>query len=329
MKHYFSAIILATTLVANSYAVDPQFSQFSAAKLYLSPSFAGSSGGGRLIMNVRDQWSKLPGTFLTYSASYDHYIEKYRSGVGVLVMKDDAGHGLMNTTTLGLQYSYNFDLNRQWRVRPGLHFYYRYRNIDFNKLQFSDQIGFDYIAPASIENSPVQSVGSFDASSSVLVYSENIWIGTTIDHLMSMSQTLVNEVGYLPLRYSIYGGSKHLIQRRTRSNKEESFSGAFHYLHQDQYNYLDIGAYYINSPLMIGLWYRGLPIFRKNPNAGAVSIHAGYRFKNLSLQYSYDFTTSRLITKTGGAHEISLTYLISNEGSTRRRSHKMVPCPEF
>ena len=214
-------------------------------------------------------------------------------------------------------------------MRPGIHFYYRFQNIDFNKLQFSDQISFDYISPSTIENPPQESVGSFDVSSSVLVYSDKLWFGSTVDHLMSMSQSLANEIGYLPLRYSLFGGGKYLIQRRTRSIKRESISGAFHFLHQGKYNYLDIGAYYANHPLMIGLWYRGVPVFKNNPNAGAITILAGYRFKNMSLQYSYDFTTSRLITKTGGAHEISLTYLLSGANGSRRKKLKMVPCPGF
>ncbi|KPK80874.1 MAG: hypothetical protein AMS27_16020, partial [Bacteroides sp. SM23_62_1] len=219
---------------------DPQFSQFYSALLYLSPSFAGSGGGSRLIMNFRDQWPKLPGTYLTYAGSFDHYFEKYRSGVGILFLRDDAGHGLFNVTNLGLQYSFNFNINRIWKIRPGIHAYYHYQFINFEKLVFSDQISFDYINPSSIEIPPDERIGHFDFASSVLVYSDIFWFGATVDHLMSISNTLRNEIGYLPLKYSAFGGGKYIISHRTRSRKEESITGAFNFLAQGKFLYMDL-----------------------------------------------------------------------------------------
>ena len=281
-------------------------------------------------MNFRDQWPKLPSTYLTYAVSFDHYFEKYRSGVGLFFLRDNAGKGLLNTTNIGLQYSFDFNLNRIWRVRPGLQFYYRFRNVDFDKLLFSDQITFSFISPTSIELPPQENVSTFDVASSVLVYSDIYWFGFTVDHLMSVSPSLKNEIGYLPLRYSLFGGGKYMIQKRTRSRKEESLSGAFNFLAQDKYRYLDLGVYYINHPLMADLWYRGLPVFKNNPNAGAITVLAGYRYKGMTLRYSYDFSTSKLITKTGGAHELSLTYLFGgDEFGRKRRKLRMVPCPEL
>jgi len=329
LKYKIFVLLLGLAIFPKMHSQDPQFSQFYSSLLYLSPSFAGSSGGSRLVLNFRDQWPKLPSTYITYAGSFDHYFEKYRSGVGVLFFRDDAGDGLLSTTNLGLQYSFNFDLNNIWSVRPGLHFYYRFRDIDFNRLQFSDQISFDYISPSSIELPPQENVVRFDAATSVLVYSDIFWFGATVDHLMSISPSLADEVGYRPMRYSVFGGGKYIISRRTRSRKEESLSGAFNFMAQDKFKYLDLGAYYINQPLMVGLWYRGLPVFPNNRNAGAITVLFGYQYRAFTFQYSYDFSTSKLITKTGGAHEVSLTYLIASKDFSKRRRLKMVPCPEF
>lgn len=321
-------IVIVLIPLTNSMGQDPQFSQFYAAPLYLSPSFAGSSGGSRVVLNFRDQWPKLPGDYITYSFSFDHFLEDYNSGVGLLFSRDQAGGGLFNTTNIGAQYSYNFNVTRNWHIRPGIHFYYYQRNINFNKLTFNDQISRDFISPTSVDLdrlTTADKVRHLDIASSVLVYSENYWFGFTVDHLMSVSSTLYDEGGYLPIKYSIFGGGKYVVSGMTRSKSERSISGAFNFLKQSEYYYLDLGAYYIKSPLLFGLWYRGVPIFPDNPNTGALTILFGYRIGDLSIGYSYDFTLSRLVTRTGGAHEISLSYGFSPLNVKRKKG--AIPCP--
>lgn len=321
-------IIISLTQVFNSRGQDPQYSQFYAAPLYLSPSFAGSSGGSRVVLNFRDQWPKLPGDYITYSFSFDHSFDDYNSGVGLLFNRDQAGGGLINTTNIGALYSYNFSVTKKWHIRPGIQFYYYQRNINLNKLTFNDQISRDFISPTSVDLdrlATTEKVRHLDITSSVLAYTENIWFGVTVDHLMSVSSTLYDEGGYLPIKYSVFGGGKYALSGMTRTKSERSISGAFNFLKQSEYYYLDLGAYYIKSPLLVGLWYRGVPIFPDNPNTGAITILVGYRIGDLSIGYSYDFTLSRLITRTGGAHEVSLSYGFAPLNLKRKKG--AIPCP--
>jgi hypothetical protein len=95
---------------------------------------------------------------------------------------------------------------------------------------------------------------------------------------------------------------------------------------QSKLKYLDMGLYYTIEPAIIGIWYRGLPVFPKNTNVGAIAVSLGYMYKAVRIGYSYDFTLTRLITQTGGAHEISASYTFA-EKKKRRVKHKMVPCP--
>jgi hypothetical protein len=60
----------------------------------------------------------------------------------------------------------------------------------------------------------------------------------------------------------------------------------------------------------------------------AVILLVGYKTRQFNIGYSYDFTTSRLITSTGGAHEVSISYTFSGP-KQKKRTNKMVPCPEF
>jgi len=85
--------IILLLVVRIGFGQDPHFSQFYAAPLYLGPSFAGAGENTRIMTNYRDQWPKMPGVFVTYSFSADHYMPDLNSGFGLFVMKDQAGDG--------------------------------------------------------------------------------------------------------------------------------------------------------------------------------------------------------------------------------------------
>lgn len=326
---YIILTILIISESASLYGQDPQFTQFYAAPLYLGPSFAGGNGGTRVILNYRDQWPKLPGDYITYALSVDQYLPKYKSGVGLLLFRDEAGGGLVNTTDIGVNYNYNFNITKKWKLSPGIQLYYYNKNIDYNRLIFSDQITRDYITSRSIEMerlATIKPVRHIDVTTSLLAYSNKAWAGFTVDHMLVINKYLNNEEGYLPMRVSVYGGGKYLLSNRIRSKIEESITGAFNLVFQDKYKYLDLGAYYTRTPILVGLWYRGLPVFSDNPNTGAITLQFGYKINSITIGYSYDYTISGLITKTGGAHELSLTYEMKPD-TRKRKMMRSIPCP--
>ncbi|MCP4312903.1 MAG: type IX secretion system membrane protein PorP/SprF [Bacteroidetes bacterium] len=333
MMKYITLMVILAFVLSDGKAQDPQFSQFYSAPLYLAPSFAGSTDGGRVILNWRDQWPQLSSTFITYAFSADYYLDKYRSGIGLLVLRDEAGEdGLVNSTNIGLVYSFNFDINPNWRVRPGLSAYYYTRGINYNAFRFGDQIlrgGSSGAAGSSVEMTSIQnmeSVNHFDFTTSVLAYSKRYWFGFTLDHLMSFSEILASEGDYLAPRYSAFMGAKYVIPGKTLKVKQESICVAMNFMIQNKVKYLDLGMYYTKEPLSFGLWYRGLPVFPNNMNVGALALSVGYKYKAMQIVYSYDFTLTRLVTQTGGAHEISLSYSFI-ELNKRRVRRNMVPCP--
>lgn len=332
MKYIKLMVILAFVFSVGK-AQDPQFSQFYSSPLYLAPSFAGTTDGGRVILNFRDQWPQLASTFVTYAFSADYYFERYKSGIGLLILRDEAGEGgLVKTTNIGLLYSYHFNINKKWKVRPGLSAYYYTRVINYNAFRFGDQIlrgGNNGNAGASVEMTSIQNmepITHFDFTTSVLAYSEKYWFGFTLDHLMYYSEILSDQGDYLPARYSAFAGAKYMMQGKTLKLKEESITVALNFMTQKRIKYLDMGLYYTNAPMIFGIWYRGLPIFPDNPNVGALALSVGFKYKTMRIGYSYDFTLSRLVTQTGGAHEISMSYTF-NERKNRRSKYRMVPCP--
>ncbi|MFW5877880.1 MAG: PorP/SprF family type IX secretion system membrane protein [bacterium] len=330
-KFLYITLIILLGLARSGISQDPQFSQFYSSPLYMGPSFAGLGDGGRVIINYRDQWPKISGTYITYAISGDYYIDRYKSGIGFLILRDDAGNGLFNITNLGLNYSYNFNINPEWQIRPGLQAYYYMKEIHYDRLKFGDEILRGTGTGSSMEMSRLQlaePTRHFDFTGSVLAYSESLWLGVTVDHLMYFSEILAREGDYMPVRLSVYGGGKYNISGRTRKRYEENITGAFNLLIQDKYRYLDLGTYYTKEPLVFGLWYRGVNIFPDNPNTGALALLLGLKFDSISVGYSYDFTTSSLITRTGGAHEVSLIYTFDDKRRKKTR-HKALPCPSF
>ena len=113
-------LLLSFIIVVDSSGQDPTFSQFYANKLYLSPSFAGATEQYRLAMNYRNQWPAVPGVFHTYSISFEKAMPNFNSGIGILATYDVAGSGNLSTTNIGLLYSYDFNINKNWHIRPGL-----------------------------------------------------------------------------------------------------------------------------------------------------------------------------------------------------------------
>jgi type IX secretion system PorP/SprF family membrane protein len=319
-------IAILSSIILASKAQDVQFTQFYANKLYLAPSFAGAVQQDRISLSYRNQWPSLPGAFVSSSFSYDHNFENFNSGVGFLFLNDVAGSGDLSTTNFGLLYSYNIQINNYWYIRPGVHFMFTQTGLDFNKLLWNDQISPSGTTP-SIEQPTLNSQADVDFASSLLAYSDRHWFGFTVDHMLKPKNSLYDTENFVPLKLSIFGGTQVIRRGRLLNPIDETLSIAFLFKTQDRINQLDLGVYWFKEPLVLGLWYRGIPFINNEVRGDAVSVLAGYKIENFSVGYSYDFTVSRLLASTGGAHEISLVYEFKT--SRQRRKHSMIPCPEF
>ena len=121
-------------------AQDPQFTQFYANSLYLSPSFAGAVKDSRLTASYRNQWTGLSNSFNTFNVAVDHYFYNLKSGFGLIAFRDVAGSLNLSNTLVGVLYSYNIPLNFEWYVRPGVGFYYDQRSIDYSNIVLGDQL---------------------------------------------------------------------------------------------------------------------------------------------------------------------------------------------
>lgn len=336
-------------LIANlfSYGQDHQFSQFYAAPLYLAPSFAGGTEGSRVVLNYRNQWTKIPGAFVTYAASFDHFFPRTNSGIGLIFFRDRAGSGALSQTSASLQYSHNIMINRNLFIKPALQFGYIQRAVDYTRLTFVDQMNSsldedEWNSITREAKNLARRVNNLDFATSALIYSNRFWFGLKADHLSSPSLSLLyaknggsdDDPSKIPLKITAFGGAKVSIRGKIGTYKEESLTFAFQYKSQEKYDQLDLGAYWLLRSIVIGIWYRGLPVKKYDidfQNHDAMAVLLGYQLQDLKVGYSYDFTVSSLRNdNSGGSHEVSLIFEFNqNQKVRKKRRRVVVACPKF
>ena len=326
-KYFIS--LYCVFLASSAFSQDPNFTQYYANPLYLNPAFAGSNICPRVILNYRNQWPAIPGTYVTYNASYDQHFSSLSGGLGLLLYNDRAGEGTLNTTQISLMYSYKFDLSPRFSVRMGLQGAYFQRTLDWSKLTFPDQIdpryGFIYNTQ---EPQGLSKIASADFSAGIVGYSEEFWIGFAAHHLIRPLESFVIAGGArLPIKYTLHMGadipiSGRMGKKRRRGNNEPSISPNILFQKQLDFTQLNYGFYFNKYPFVMGTWFR-----QSFQNPDAFIVLFGFQQPTFKFGYSYDITVSKLSTSTAGSHELSFTFNLPCR--TPRKRLRVIHCPSF
>lgn len=327
MVKRFSIIFIIVMLYFTEKGVsqDAHFSQFYANPLYLNPAFAGSAVCPRAVLNFRQQWPDVQGTYVTYSASYDQHFESLSGGLGILVNTDRQGEGALNTTQFSGIYAYSFDVTRDFSVKAGIQATFFQKSLDWGKLRFPDQLdpkhGFVY---QTSEPQPLDlSVVMADFSAGILGYSDRFYIGFATHHLTTPNEGFTT-VSRLPRRYTAHVGAVFSIEsweQRRKSLEEMSVSPNIMYMHQDKFHQLNYGMYFNRFPFVGGMWFR-----QNFDNPDALVFLVGVQQKAYKFGYSYDLTVSQY-ANTGGAHEFSFAFKF--QCPTKKHKIKPINCPTF
>jgi type IX secretion system PorP/SprF family membrane protein len=310
-------VLLFITIKAG--AQDPEFTQFYANPLYLNPAFAGSVHCPRLCLNYRNQWPALTGTFVTTSASFDGQINALNSGLGILVLADNAGEGTLNTTDVSGFYSYQLNINREFSIRAGFQATYKQRKVDWDKLTFGDMIDprYGFIYPTT-EVRPPTTKSFTDFSAGLLLYSAKIYGGVAVNHLTEPEESFIRPApgSRLPMKITAHAGA--IIPLSSRRNDETYISPNVLYQLQRDFQQINLGVYIAKPPLVGGLWYRNRDSF-----IALIGIQQGI-FK---FGYSYDITVSKLANASAGSHEVSMG--IQFPCRPKKKRFRAVKCPSF
>ncbi len=309
-------------------AQDMHFTQFYANPLYLNPAFTGANACSRVGLTYRNQWPGIKKTYSSYMLSADHFLPHYNLGVGMLVANDVAGTGALKTTLINPSIAYEAKLSRDFGMRFGLQPGVTMKSINFNQLTFGDQLATGN--STSVESQKPNRV-YFDMGAGILCYTSKFWGGLSIAHFNQSNESLLdNEDAIRPLKISIHTGAKFLINEDDKVMPLKSITPAIHYRHQQKFDQLDIGLYYGQGVINLGLWYRGIPVKRylpNYPNHDAIAIILGAKTDRFNVGYSYDITISKLANVTSGAHELNISYQFCKLKKRKKRIE--VACPKF
>ena len=348
---FFIVVFVCAQFGQISYAQDPLYSQYYAAPMYLNPALTGSSNIPRFTLNYRNQWPALSANFVTTTFSADHYIEKYNSGVG-LIFTSDNQYADLNTTNIGLSYSYNQVITENLSARFGVQGSYNTRAIGntWDRFTFGDQLDANGNPTGGSTNDPIAGnnkprINFVDFGTGTVLYNDNFWAGLGVKHLNKPRYNLLDSApeARLPMLFSLHGGYKFFFANGMIDGgfgedleNEKSISPSFLYEKRGVYQHLDLGMYFTYAPMIMGVWYRGLPIFNQDLSGATRNVAAvfmvGYKQDNLTFGYSYDANLLSKLTRTGGAHEISISYQLALDKTSRsykKKKAKPIPCPKL
>jgi len=320
-------IFIMLAWIVKGYSQDVIYSQFYANPVYLNPALAGSKLCQRLTLNYRNQWPGIGQGYVSYSASWDQQFDKLSGALGAIVNTDVGGGGIYNKFSGSAIYSYRLQASRYVILNAALQAgYFQYR-LDGSKLLYGDQIDPLTGNPLPTwdltrgELQPKLNVGNVDFSAGLLAgFKETLYLGVAVNHLsrpdISFYETNSNK---LQMRWTVHSGVLiDLSQQRDGSSMGNlSLSPNIIYIQQGNFQQLNAGMSVNMFPLVAGLWLR-----HGFENPDAVIALLGYQQKNYKIEYSFDYTISRLTTKSSGAHEISVAWLF-RKTSGSNRYHKM------
>ncbi|PWJ42059.1 PorP/SprF family type IX secretion system membrane protein [Sediminitomix flava] len=343
---YTSSLVLASFIILLLFsnleikAQDSHFTQFYAIPTNLNPAFAGNTKQGRLTAIYRNQWPNLESNYITYAAAYDHYFPSFNSGIGVLFKRDEQGASIgtpLANTEVQANYAYHAQLNNKFGMFFGLNVGITQRQIDYSRLLLVDQVDDDGSGTINPPNESFQTGSKFypDISFGYLFFGKNFWTGFSLFHLNQPNIAVIDGTGddILPTRLSIHGGYLfHLGWTGRRSMikdyNDKILTPVFEYRRQRRTQQLSLGAYFLMKPLLIGMWYRGVPIIESAEESGinqdAISGMIGFKIKSVNIAYSYDYTISSLTNEGRGSHEISFSFDIprNSDFGNKKKSDK-------
>lgn len=324
-------LILILSVAGLLKAQDPSFSQFYGNPMYLNPALAGSKICPRLTFNYRNQWPGIEGTFITYAASYDQFVQSLSGGLGLMVVSENMAGGAMTSNGVHGIYSFRLEIAKKLTLNTGFQGSYMQNKLNWDKFIFEDQYlnslpGTSGL-PQTMESPPDRlTVSLVDFSAGMLLgYNERTYMGVAVHHLNQPDNSYYsNGDSKLNMKITVHAGSLIGFENNNRPVEVEdlSISPNIMYQQQGEFHQLNAGMYLNVYPFVLGTWFRHN---FENPDAFIVLL--GFMTPKFKIGYSYDYTISRLTNATGGAHEVSLTYQFDCHEKTFKQ--KAIKCPRF
>jgi type IX secretion system PorP/SprF family membrane protein len=336
---YFFLFSVISFLYATAFSQDVEMSQYFSAPLHLNPALAGMSYGPRVTLNYRNQWSGLGdgfnGGYTTYMAGVDMHIDKIRAGIGMLFVGDQVMNNLYGSYKASLIYSQQIKFNRKMALKIGVQGTYIHTRIKWNELLWTDMIN-PYTGFYNNANNPNPTAeptpgktftNTGDMGAGLLFFTEKIYVGFAANNLLMHKESFSDAANAkVPMRFAFHFGANLSIKHKKEMLYNIWVSPNVLFVNQGR-------AFQTQASFLAGvsLVYFGLGYRNVIYNSDAVIGYVGIRKGKFRVGYSYDYTISKLMNKTGGTHELSFTFNWTGDDNSLnpKKNKNYVECPDI
>ncbi len=294
-------------------AQDLYFSQFFLNPVYLNPSYAGSMKVPRAGVQYRNQWPAMGNAYSTYFASFDTYLPKISSGIGLVLYNDVQGDGIYTESSFKLIYSKEIRINKDWTMYGSMSAGVQIHSLNFNNLIFPD--GLDPIYGQhhpSAETSPDNNNRLFpDFGAGLLIFNDKYFLGLAADHLSEPDQSIYSDYSnQLPRKFTMHCELNLSLSKDGRLRKYLKINPNFIIQSQGNEQNITYGVYVNRKGISLGIWNRQTT--RKSTD---MIVMAGFMGKQLRTALTYDLNLFGLGLRSQGAVELSISFLLKEPGN--------------
>ena len=327
-----AVILLATiTGIVPVTAQDPIFSQFYNNPIYYNPGYIGLNPGFRARFNYRDQWTGIPEDFKTYNFSLDVAERALpgSGGLGLLVLSDKAGTGLIKANNVGIGTAARVPLQENMVTQVGFMVSFVQKSLNYDALVFPDQLHPRYgnIYPTQFDipdknrvTYPDFSVGGVYrfAETGASIAGIQGTVGVAVHHVFQPNESFLNLNSPLPRKLVINGDlvlevdrGRSSSYRNYRNSGSFKFNPGFIYEKQADFSTYSVGLNILKSSIYLGAWFRNqtFDLFKANDAMFTIGINAPFnRETRMKIMYSYDYIITDLRTAARASHEIAIVW---------------------
>lgn len=292
--HNVLYFMLLSLIVTPFYAQQqPAFNHYMFNHQSVNPAYVGSKTYTSLTTVYRSQWAGFEGAPITQTISLNKPISSKNLGIGFSVINDKIGP--IKSTAVDIDIAYHLKLNRNENfLSLGLKFGGFNYNLNEDLIQTNDPFDQTFLSEDQKNFYPNIGFGLY-------YYSQKIYAGIAIPRIIENAEIDSKKHFYFISGGLITASAQWMIKPSLLIKQSQGSSLVY-----------DLSSLLIyKETFWIGAQMRSSmnSLLPEGPMAGSYSFLTGFTINNnLSLGYSYGFSSSRNNTLNLSTHEIMLRY---------------------